>query len=40
LSGLLAEHAPAVAVVDGIASLLGGPSRGEVSSMLAREFNL
>ena len=40
MSGLLAEHAPAVAVVDGIASLLGGPSRGEVISMLARQFNL
>ena len=40
VSGLLAEHDPAVAVVDGIASLLGGPSRGEVISMLARQFNL
>ncbi len=40
MSGLLAEHAPAVVVVDGIASLLGGPSRGEVISMLARQFNL
>ena len=40
VSGLLAEHAPAVAVVDGIAGLLGGPSRGEVISMLARQFNL
>ena len=39
-SGLLAEHAPAVVVVDGIASLLGGPSHGEVISMLARQFNL
>ena len=26
VSGLLAEHAPAVAVVDGTARLLGGPS--------------
>ena len=40
VSGLLAEHAPAVAVVDGIASLIGGPSHGEVISMLARQFNL
>ncbi len=40
MSGLLAEHAPAVVVVNGIASLLGGPSRGEVISMLARQFNL
>ncbi len=40
VSGLLAEHAPAVAVVDGTAGLLGGPSRGEVISMLARQFNL
>jgi len=40
VSGLLAEHAPSVVVVDGIASLLGGPSRGEVISMLARQFNL
>jgi circadian clock protein KaiC len=40
VSELLAKHAPAVVVVDGIASLLGGPSRGEVISMLARTFNL
>ena len=40
VSGLLAEHDPAVAVVDGIASLLGVPTRGEVISMLARQFNL
>ena len=40
VSGLLAEHDPAVAVVDGIASLLGAPTRGEVISMLARQFNL
>ena len=40
VSGLLAEHAPAVAVVDGTASLLGGHAHGEVISMLARQFNL
>jgi circadian clock protein KaiC len=40
VSGLVAEHAPAVAVVDGIGSLLVGHSRGEVSLMLARKFYL
>ncbi len=40
VSELLAEHAPAVAVMDGIASLLSGPGRGEVASMLARKFHL
>ena len=40
MSELIAEHAPAVAVVDGIASLIGGASRGEVISMLARKFHL
>ncbi len=40
VSGLLAEHVPAVAVVDGTASLLGGHAHGEVISMLARQFNL
>ena len=40
VSGLLAEHAPAVAVVDGTASLLDGPAQGEVTSMLARTFYL
>ena len=40
VSGLVAEHAPAVAVVDGIGSLLVGHSGGEVSLMLARKFYL
>ena len=40
VSRLLTEHAPTVVVVDGIASLIGGPSRGEVISMLARKFHL
>ena len=40
VSGLVAEHAPAVAVVDGIGSLLVGHARGEVSLMLARKFYL
>ena len=38
VSGLLAEHAPAVAVVDGTASLLGGAAQGDATSMLARKF--
>jgi circadian clock protein KaiC len=40
VSRLVEEHAPAVAVVDGIGSLVGGPSLGEVSLMLARQFHL
>ena len=40
VSGVVAEHTPAVAVVDGIGSLLVGHSRGEVSLMLARKFHL
>ena len=40
VSGLLAEHEPAVAVVDGTASLLGGAARSDVTSMLARTFHL
>jgi len=40
VSGLVAEHAPTVAVVDGIGSLLVGHSRGEASLMLARKFHL
>ena len=40
VSRLIAEHAPDVAVVDGIGSLLVGYSRGEVSLMLARKFYL
>jgi circadian clock protein KaiC len=40
LSGLIAEYAPDVAVVDGIGSLLVGHSRAEVSLMLARKFYL
>ena len=40
VSGLVAEHAPAVAVVDGIASLVSGSSRTEVSLMLARKFHM
>jgi len=38
--GLVAEHAPAVAVVDGIGSLLVGHGRGPASLMLARKFHL
>ena len=40
VSGLIAEHDPAVAVVDGIGSLISGPSRSEVTLMLARKFHL
>ena len=40
VSGLVAEHAPAVAVVDGMASLISGSSRAEVSLMLARKFHM
>ena len=40
MTELIAEQTPAVAVVDGIASLLTGPTRGEVVSMLARKFHL
>ena len=40
VSELLAEHAPGVAVVDGIVGLIGVPSRGEVISMLARKLYL
>jgi len=40
VSGLVAEHAPTVAVIDGIGSLLIGHARGEVSLMLARKFHL
>jgi circadian clock protein KaiC len=40
VSRLLAEHDPAVVVVDGIASLIGGPTSVEVLSMLAREFHM
>ena len=40
VSGLVAEHAPAVAVVDGIASLISGSSRTEVTMMLARKFHI
>ena len=41
LAGLIEEFAPAVAVLDGIASLThGGPSGPEVSSMLARQIDL
>ena len=40
VSGLVAEHAPAVAVVDGIDTLLVGHSRGDVNLMLARKFHL
>jgi circadian clock protein KaiC len=40
VSGLVADHAPAVAVVDGIGSLLVGHARSEVSLMLARKFHL
>ena len=40
VSGLVAEHAAAVAVVDGIASLISGSSRTEVTMMLARKFHI
>ena len=40
VSRLVEEHEPAVAVVDGIGSLVGGPSPAEVSVMLARQFHL
>ena len=40
VSGLIDEYAPAVAVIDGTASLLGVHARGEVISMLARKFHL
>jgi circadian clock protein KaiC len=40
VSGLVAEHAPAVAVVDGIDTLLVGHTRGDVNLMLARKFHL
>jgi circadian clock protein KaiC len=40
VSGLVAEHAPAVAVVDGIGSLLVGHARGPAGLMLARKFHL
>jgi len=40
VSGLLEEHAPAVAVVDGTASLLGGAARSDATSMLARKLHL
>jgi circadian clock protein KaiC len=40
VSRVLAELAPAVAVVDGLASLISGPSDTEVSLMLARKFHM
>jgi len=40
VSSLIAEHAPSVAVVDGIGSLISGPSRAEVALMLARKFHM
>ena len=40
MSGLIEEHAPEVVVVDGLASLLDGSPRGEVMSMLSRQFHL
>jgi circadian clock protein KaiC len=40
VSSLIAEQAPAVAVVDGIASLISGSSRTEVTLMLARQFHV
>ena len=40
VSGLVAEHAPAVAMVDGMASLISGSSRAEVTLMLARKFHI
>ncbi len=40
LARLIQEFAPSVAVLDGIASLLHGPSGTEVTSMLARQIDL
>ena len=40
VSGLVAEHAPVVAMVDGMASLISGSSRAEVTLMLARKFHI
>ena len=40
LAGLIEEFGPAVAVLDGIASLTHGPSGPEVTSMLARQIDL
>ena len=40
LARLIEEFAPAVAVLDGIASLTHGPSGPEVTSMLARQIDL
>ena len=40
VSGLVAEHAPVVAMVDGMASLISGSSRSEVTLMLARKFHI
>ena len=40
LARLIEELAPAVAVLDGIASLVHGPSGAEVTSMLARQIDL
>ena len=40
VSGLVADLAPAVAVVDGMASLVSGPSHTEVNLMLARKFQM
>jgi circadian clock protein KaiC len=40
LARLIEEFGPAVAVLDGIASLIHGPSGPEVTSMLARQIDL
>ena len=40
LARLIEEFGPAVAVLDGIASLVHGPSNAEVTSMLARQIDL
>ncbi len=40
LAQLIAEFAPSVAVLDGIASLTHGPSGAEVTSMVARQVDL
>ena len=40
VSGLVAEHAPVVAMIDGMASLISGSSRSEVTLMLARKFHI
>ena len=40
MSGLVAEYIPAVAVADGHGSLISGPGRSEVTSMLVRRSHM